>query len=316
MADPQYYKTRIIYKRNGEPRYLEIPCKELKDVQRKLVKKLNPIICNIPFFVHGFIKKRSVVTHAAQHLDSVIALRFDINNFFWSCTKLKVLNGLLSYPNFSPLEVVTITQLCTCGDHLPQGAPTSPMLANLSFLYVDWALFNYIKSLISEINSTLSTPAPISFKYTRYADDIIVSLKAESDDPEKRKIPQNIFKQIIAVFIRIAPRYGFHFDKKKIAVFYHGKRPFLITGINIAMSNGKSTLTLSKRRFRNQLKSAIFHYLTDNHYPIVAKNIQGKLAWLYSVNPEHAKKICEYAVNKAKKLNKPVEKWMLQYIEK
>lgn len=57
--------------------------------------------------------------------------------------------------------VVFLTQLCTLGRCLPQGAPTSPMLSNMVFYDLDQRLFHYCRLR--------------NIRYTRYADDLTFS---------------------------------------------------------------------------------------------------------------------------------------------
>jgi RNA-directed DNA polymerase len=178
----RHYRYRWIAKRDGSARLVEAPKQKLRAIQRFLLEKvLNAIPPHEA--VHGFRTGRSIKTFTDPHVGRQVVLKVDLRNFFPSVTAARVRAVFLTagYPE-SVAEV--LTGLCTNGvpaavidqaptkkryyfrqmygqPHLPQGAPTSPALANLCAFRLDCRL----TGLAEAAGGT----------YTRYADDLLFS---------------------------------------------------------------------------------------------------------------------------------------------
>jgi hypothetical protein len=180
------YHYRTMSKRFGQIRLIEAPKTRLKDIQRRI---LAGILDRIPphASVHGFRRARSVKTFAAPHTGKRVAVRIDLQDFFpsISAARVQALFRTAGYPeqvadllaglctNSAPADVwdsvaIESTPAQTrharrlySKPHLPQGAPTSPALANLSAYRMDCRL----ASLASSAGAI----------YTRYADDLAFS---------------------------------------------------------------------------------------------------------------------------------------------
>ncbi len=175
-------------KRSGEPRLIESPKPELKKIQRKLLAE---VLDRIPAHeaAHGFRAGRSILTFAEPHVARAVVLKLDLRDFFASILAARVESIFLTagYPeeaarylaglctNRAPFEVLRKVRMPGAGEsiasrhlrelygrrHLPQGAPTSPALANLCAFRMDARL------------SGLARAAGAN--YTRYADDLVFS---------------------------------------------------------------------------------------------------------------------------------------------
>jgi len=186
----RHYRYRWVAKRSGSLRLIEAPKPRLKRLQRRL---LDAILLHIPPHesAHGFRPGRSVTTFVAPHVGQSIVLKMDLRDFFVSISSARVVAIYLTagYPeavarllaglgtNTVPLEVWKQSAglaLDPAGSpaswqarrfyrqpHLPQGAPTSPALANLAAYRLDARL------------TGLAAAARAS--YTRYADDMVFS---------------------------------------------------------------------------------------------------------------------------------------------
>jgi RNA-directed DNA polymerase len=179
----RHYSYRWLPKAGGKWRLLEIPKSRLKDIQRQL---LHEILERIPPHdaAHGFRRGRSILTFASPHCSRPLVMRFDLRHFFASVPASRV-HGLFASVGY-PIEVAgLLTGLCTNvvpvdvwdnhpargraieeerrfrAPHLPQGAPTSPALANLCAYRLDCRLNGLAKS--------------VGATYTRYADDLAFS---------------------------------------------------------------------------------------------------------------------------------------------
>lgn len=155
------YRTFSIEKKNGKKRIINAPNGGVSILQ----EKLKPII---EYFyrpkksAHGFIKEKSIITNAVMHTKKKFVVNIDIENYFDSITFARVYGIFKSKPfNFSHPAATVLAQLCTHNGKLPQGACTSPILANLASTSLDKQL------------TQLAGRKNIS--YSRYADDITFS---------------------------------------------------------------------------------------------------------------------------------------------
>lgn len=182
----RHYRYRWVAKRSGGSRLLESPKLRLKLLQRGILVRL---LERIPLHeaAHGFRRGRSIRSFVSAHTGQAIVLHFDLRDFFPSVTRARVLAMLLTagYPEPVALRLAGICTagvprdvLARCPDrsslpdawsrnrryarpHLPQGAPTSPALANLAAHSLDRRLSGLAAS--------------VRANYTRYADDLVFS---------------------------------------------------------------------------------------------------------------------------------------------
>lgn len=182
----RHYHYRIESKRFGQVRLIEAPKSRLKAIQRRI---LNELLERIPPHeaTHGFRRGRSIKSFAAPHVGQMAVLKIDLQDFFPSIAvaRLQALFRTVGYPeavadklaglccNATPADVWNNCD--ASGDaaqhrrarrlyeqpHLPQGAPTSPAIANLCAFRLDCRL----AALAASAGAT----------YTRYADDLAFS---------------------------------------------------------------------------------------------------------------------------------------------
>jgi hypothetical protein len=173
----------------GPARMIERPKRRLKEAQRQI---LHEILDWIPAHdaAHGFTRGRSVRTHALAHCGREVVIRLDLEDFFASVAAGR-LYGIFRVAGYSEAVAHALTGLTTnvvpvavwsavprparpisiqahhrlgrrlATPHLPQGAPTSPALANLAAFGLDRRL----SGLAASLDAT----------YTRYADDLTFS---------------------------------------------------------------------------------------------------------------------------------------------
>lgn len=192
-----HYRYRALSKKSGAFRLIEAPKPRLKEIQRSILA--NILDCVPPHeAAHGFRRGRSVVTFAAPHVGSDVVIKLDLEDFFPSIAVAQV-HALFRSLGYPEMVADFLTGLCTtatpmdelnaafrdAGDarpcakmerqkrkysqrHLPQGAPTSPAIANLCAFRMDCRL--------------AGLAAAVGAKYTRYADDLVFS----GDDSVRR----------------------------------------------------------------------------------------------------------------------------------
>lgn len=158
------YRTFTITKRNGRPRRIDAPDESTARVQRAILRR---VLGGIPSHgaAHGFERGRSVVTNASVHVDSAVIVKMDIRNFFGATRAERVL-GFYRRFGWDEASAARLTELTTLRGGLPQGAPTSPRLANL----VNYRLDASLHALADSVGA----------RYTRYADDMTFSM--DEDD--------------------------------------------------------------------------------------------------------------------------------------
>ena len=177
-----HYTRRWVAKRDGTFRLIESPKQRLKGIQRAILKT---ILERIPAHeaCHGFRAGRSIVTFARSHVGKTVVLKMDLKDFFPMFSFARVQNLFLTagYPeNVARAIAGLCTTFCPRAEfvrlprdqqkaawtlygrkHLAQGAPTSPMLANLCAFNLDCRLTGLANAAGAE--------------YTRYADDLVFS---------------------------------------------------------------------------------------------------------------------------------------------
>jgi RNA-directed DNA polymerase len=164
IPDEKYIIFKIPKKRKGEFRIISAPIRPLKIIQRKL-KQVLEYIYEPRGSVYGFVPNRNIVDNAKAHKNGrklKYVLNVDIENFFPSIHFGRVL-GLFRKPPYNlPYKVALwLARICSTSYGLPQGAPTSPIIANMICNKMD----SQLQRLAQKRKCT----------YTRYADDISFS---------------------------------------------------------------------------------------------------------------------------------------------
>src|SRR6266436_110447 len=112
------------------PRPIDNPLRELSFVQKRIYRRLLKPIC-FPEHILGAVPKRSVRDNAERHLASTLLVTLDVRHCFPSITNAQVYRVWSEFMGCSPPVSRLLTQLTTVSRRLPQGAATSPLLANL-----------------------------------------------------------------------------------------------------------------------------------------------------------------------------------------
>lgn len=278
-AKVNHYHYSLQAKKSGGFRVLEAPKPHLKAAQRKILHGiLGKVSVHADAF--GFVKGRNCVKAASRHVGEQTVLRFDLKNFFTTVGAARVfgLFRCLGYPH----EVARrLTGLCTSSTpmrilkdlhgaernayrkpHLPQGAPTSPMLANLSAFTLDRRLAGLARSL--------------GVNYSRYADDLTFSGDRELMAALLRAVPLIIADE------------GFEPNKAKTCIASRASQQ-RVTGIVV-----NDHLNVDRRSF--DLLKAIIHAcgkpgdgrLDD---PVFRSSLEGKISWVDSISPQRGSKL-------------------------
>ena len=142
----------------------------MRRAQRAL---LDQILAKVPQHpaAHGFVAGRSTVTNARPHVGAALVVKTDLKDFFPTVHYRRVI-GLFELLGYNEAVAGVLAALTTYRPKLPdgrvvwpgvlpQGAPTSPALANLACRRLDARL--------------TKLAAKYGAVYTRYADDLTFS---------------------------------------------------------------------------------------------------------------------------------------------
>lgn len=161
ISPTKKYSVFQIRKRSGGFRRISAPQTAVKILQRKLNQVLQSAYM-ARGCVHGFVNERSIVTNARPHVRKRYVLNVDLADFFPSINFGRVRGMFMARPYGIAEKVATVlAQICCHDNELPQGAPTSPVVANM----VCGRLDGELKRLAQSCRCA----------YTRYADDLSFS---------------------------------------------------------------------------------------------------------------------------------------------
>ena len=95
---------------------------------------------------HGFVFGRSIATNSKRHVRKKFVLNLDLEDFCPTINFGRVRGLFMSFPFHFNAEVATLlAQICTFDNHLPQGAPTSPIISNFICSKLDSEMSRFSK---------------------------------------------------------------------------------------------------------------------------------------------------------------------------
>ena len=257
-ASKKSHYTRFeIPKRSGGTRKIWAPLPKLKKAQHWVLREILDRLL-VHGAAHGFLTGRSIASNAAEHTDSKMLVKMDIENFFPSISWKRV-KGVFRKAGYNEQIATLLALLCTESPRkivkhqdetyfiamsdrcLPQGAPTSPAITNALCLSMDRRL-----SSITHKNI---------WRYTRYADDLTFSFPAKS-----KKQPD--ITQLVGSIKRILGEEGFKVNSKKTHVI-RGNRSQEVTGLIV---NGKGMPRVN-RQLKRQMRAAIHNVQQGKELP-------------------------------------------------
>ncbi len=276
-----HYRFHIHTKPSGGLRLIEEPKPMLKKLQRRILSDLLNLIPPSPA-AHGFTIGRDCLSAAALHAGEEMVMCFDLQSFFPSVSHARIfgLFRTLGYPQAVAQDLTGLSTLATPSHvltqhtfqqsnllahrHLPQGAPTSPALANLSTFNLDRRLNGLARRFDA--------------RYTRYADDMTFSGAA------------NIARPLLHIVPQIVSDEGFTLNPPKTRVQHRTCRQFT-TGLVV---NQKINIP---RRNYDQLKATIHHLKNPDDPrrkdPGFLASLSGRITWVERVNPARGHKLRE-----------------------
>jgi len=288
-----HYHYRPVTKSTGGVRLVEIPKSRLKTLQRRILAGILEKIPPHPA-VHGFVKSRSIKTHANRHVGQRVVLRMDLQDFFPSfpAARISALFRIAGYPesvadllaglctNPVPRKILAqmtppmaYDNLRKARDiyerpHLPQGAPTSPLLANLCAYRMDCRLSGLANS--------------VGAHYTRYADDLAFSGNSS--------FARNVERFSIHV-AAILMEEGFRVNHRKTRVMRQGVRQYLAGVVaNARVNIPRSDFDRLKAILTNCVRRGPDAENRDAH-PQFRSHLDGRVSFVESIHEERGAKL-------------------------
>ncbi|MBL8470690.1 MAG: RNA-directed DNA polymerase [Rhodocyclaceae bacterium] len=294
----RHYRYRWLAKPSGGWRLLEIPKPRLAALQRKLLRE---ILDRVPPHgaAQGAVRGRSAATNAAAHTGRGLVLRLDIENFFptLGAGRIAALFRTLGYPGAvaSLLAALTthgtpaaIAGAAPLGEyagaadlrarrdiaqlyrraHLPQGAPSSPALANLAAYRLDVRLAGAARAC--------------GWIYTRYVDDLFFSGPATTPAQARRNAQ---------MFLSILCDEGYTPNCRKTRIMPRGRRQ-CVTGLVVNERPGIARDEFD--RFKALLTNCLRHGADSQNRAGVADfraSVAGRLAWFEQIDGARAAKL-------------------------
>jgi hypothetical protein len=284
-----HYRWRAVA-HGGGVRLLAAPKPRLKEIQRRLLRH---VLAPVPIHdaAHGCVPGRSVRTAAAPHAGAAVVLGMDLEAFFSSIPAARI-RGLLHWTVGLPEPVAhTVTGLLTtvlpaplwrqipaplesvplerhrrlgallAVPHLPQGAPTSPALANL----VCFRLDRRLAALAAVHGAT----------YTRYVDDLVFS--------GGRGLRHGRFAERVTAVVTDE---GFRVNRAKTRAATRARRQVVLG----AVVNERPTLPRPERDalralLHNCAVSGWRSQLRDRDPATFRDHLLGRIAWAGSLDP-------------------------------
>ena len=280
-----HYTRFYIPKRSGEKRLISSPKPILRKAQSWVLNEILEKIKLHPAAM-AFRSGVSILDNASLHVKKEIVLRIDLKDFFPSIVFPRV-RGFYESLGYNPGVASVLALLCTdsprvllkqddksyfveVGERcLPQGACTSPNLANL---------------ISNNLDKRISAYAEKSkWIYSRYADDLILSTK------EKIKNPQGLINGIS----KIISDEGFVVNQKKTRIMRKSSRQ-IVTGLLV--NDGVRLTKRDLHRFR-----AFLHNCEIKGIEKVSNEIgkdavsfaKGYLSYINMISPLQANKFLE-----------------------
>jgi RNA-directed DNA polymerase len=287
----QHYSYAFVAKASGPPRLIEAPKPRLKTMQRRI---LHGILDKLPAHdaAHGFVAGRSCLTSAAVHASEAVLITVDLKDFF-TTTRLSRVHAMFRALGYPWSVARALTAICStmtpevvfqrlprerrhdwrtrrrfAAAHLPQGAPTSPTLANLAAWQLDARLAGFARS-----NGAT---------YARYADDLAFSGDAAFADKAD---------WFVRVLGNIAADEGYALNPAKTRIM-RANGCQRITGlvVNEHINVGRADFDQLKATLHNCAKLGPKGQNLGGHRNFRA-HLDGRVGWVESVNPARGAKL-------------------------
>ncbi|GAB7230963.1 hypothetical protein VrSk94_46580 [Vibrio rotiferianus] len=271
LSDPNKIEALSVKKihvdTGGKKRLIYSPNMDSKGFYQAILPKLNETFEKMEerAVAYGFVPKRSCVDQALQHVNYAYTISLDIKDFF-DHVKIKHVKGLIDEELIPYLFIDGAAR---------QGLPTSPMVSNIAFNAIDLEIITFLEERMGFTTSKPKAERDMFFwdldldfdqeqkryyAYTRYADDLSVSLDQYED-----------IARVINGVQRILLRHGFELNARKTKILDSNNGRRVICGVGVDEKTVYPTRkTLKKLRAAKHQKNL--------------SSVFGHRAWIYSID--------------------------------
>ncbi len=284
-------KIFTIPKRDGGKRTIHHPSRRLKTIQYWLIHNIFDHI-SVSEHAAAYREGQSIIDNAKKHLGNYQFIKTDLENFFPSITYNDLRPYLADWHkqanpawHLNSKAENLINQVCFYkNDSLVIGYPCSPVISNIVMRDFDQRLFSKLKSVGAK-----------DTKYTRYADDIIISSKSKSKSKELFNILSKEISNCASPNIKInqrKTRFGSSLSgtafvtglkithDKRIIVRkdYKDQLRLLLSLANKGkLSSADFQKTLGHLNYVRHVDPALFNKLTTKHFQVI-ESIKSSIA--------------------------------------
>lgn len=293
--DRDGYRTFQVRKRGGGSRHIAVPEPTLAEVQswlqKKVLSKETPHSASM-----AYARECSPARCAERHLGARWLIKVDIHDFFESLSE-RGAYFVFRRCGYQPLVAFQLARLCTRTStgasaeeprwqptrrargvirayrhrlmgHLPQGAPTSPMLSNLICVALDERL----QAMADEAGLV----------YTRYSDDMVFSTAGDFDRRRALIVVANVRRILLAFDLQL--------HRKKVTIAPPGARK-IVLGLLVDGDALKLTSELRRRisdHVRGVERFGLAEHAQHRHFVSLwgfVRHVDGLLVYASSVDP-------------------------------
>jgi retron-type reverse transcriptase len=251
----------------GGTRPIDSPKEKLKFVQRRINERILQRT-QINKIVTGGVRGRKLKDNLIVHLGQPMVANFDLKSFFSNITNLQVYR-MFTLIGASPDVARMLTRLTTFKGRIPQGGPTSSMLANLVAGYGDMLCLDGRLAGLCGKNK---------FRLKRWIDDISVS-------------GAPYLKNFEPTIERIINQSGFTPNRNK-TTFASKDEAQIVTGHLV--NNKPNVREQERRRLRailHRCKTTGPEGCAQGSIEQLKRRLRGKIAHLSSINPKAGQKL-------------------------
>jgi retron-type reverse transcriptase len=262
--------------KNKGKRSIQNPKRKLKAVQRLLLSRfLEPF--PVGNHIGAYVPGRSCMDTAKQHVGRGLIISMDIKDFFPS-VKRSMIRRLFLYAGYNHFVASLLAGLMTYKNFVPQGAPTSGLVANLvADLVFDQAILEDLKGVDPD------------WLYTRYSDDIDIS------HPETQ--PKEKVQEVIDIVRKRLEKANFRVNAKKTRVEPHYRRQKVL---GIVVNEKPNLPRYEYDRLRCLIHNCLMHGLHTQFKRAgqtsadgLKSHIRGKISYLKQIDEKKAAQLKE-----------------------
>lgn len=250
-------------------RQIHAPAPDIRAYQKWIYKKM---LADLPLSEASIAYRKSKRYRLSEtmkrHEGARWMVKMDIASFFNSIRENQVYR-VFEQLGYSKAVTVLLTKLTTLDGHLPQGAPSSPTLANL-------VMFDFDKTILQYC-------AERNLCYTRYSDDLVFS----GDEMDASALIRFVSRELAKLGLRV--------NREKTRVYGPGSRHL---ALGVVCNKSAHTPRTYRRELRQELyfiqKYGLAAHLerkfdTENRQQpkMYLHRLLGKTNWILSFEPEN-----------------------------